>query len=248
MPTRTGRDFEPSIDELTSMPISHDYFMIDKKLTIGHIQAVFGECTVNLSQATLEKLLKKVQSDKEDAGHWGRNQVQRRMVENLQALGVNNVNTWRGLLKAWKADGSKQMANRMWNACYGLFDRDTGWQDDMENEYMTMKGYRYVSDADREKRGCFAKLFSSCKINSIKIINKVGRKSHGTEIRLKRTAEEIQKSTGGLFMKRKAGKTLGSFATVQGKNLYVPESVTEEQVVKAKTQIQNKIGDEVRVP
>ena len=117
----------------------------------------------------------------------------------------------------------------------------------MENRYMTIRGYRYVSEIDSGKRGCFAKLFSSCKINSVKIINKVGWKSHGTEIRLKRTAEEIQQSTGGIFMKRRVGKTLGCFAIVKGKKLYEPEEITEEQIDKSRNMIWKKVGEKVRV-
>ena len=59
----------------------------------------------------------------------------------------------------------------VWHSIYGGFDRKKNWMDKLETEYMGIMKLSY-NDKKGSNRGCFAKLFSICKSDVVKLMMK----------------------------------------------------------------------------
>ena len=219
----------PSKKNAKIRKVSIDYFIPDKDVTEAHVLAVFGRRTLNMSKAQLDELRLQVRSDKKDVVLWARMRIKEEIVSNLRKLGVA-VDGWNHMLNIWSEDGSLPMAAKMWSACYGMFDEQNDWARQLGGEYMKLRGFEYDethTDKNPAPKGCFAKLVSHCKSYCIKQVNRMGQRSHGTVIRVRRTQEE--RLAGGRYRKRKKGSALGGFAIINGEKKYNPDKIIDNE-------------------
>ena len=220
---------EPLYYDLINQPRAQNYFQVGRGMTVGHVQAVFGQRTVGASQNLLDALVRKVKNDKMEAKMWGLNEVQQQILKGYS----NSVRsdpttyTWKELMSKWSNDKEGRMTKRMWHACYGDFDERDGWDRDLELIYMEKNQLTYDKPLERRK-GCYSRMFSHCKSEAIKAINRIAERTHGNIIRMKRTSEEVESI--GRYKKRKKGTTLGGFCSRDGSaKPFNPESPYEKE-------------------
>lgn len=203
------------IADLHGHGIPWRYFLIDKRPTVQHVQQVFGEDLLDRTVEQLQELKEYVQAEKTDATSWGNVEVSHMIATHLVNQGLPNCATWAQVKKWWskKENGTVKNAKIMWRACFGSFDDLGGdWATRLETQYMKSKQWRYnVQNPSKNiRKGCFAMLFARCKVDKIKEINRWGNKTHGFEIILKRTKEDLEKTSK--WKKRKKGQVICAFA------------------------------------
>ena len=228
MPTLTPASEEyhgEIINRLHAQPISVNYFDPDRAVTTDHVKRIFGERALSLDDYGILALTEAVAKQKKGATQWGKQNVQNRIIANLQELGLVEVQSWKDVQDTHKDDVDGRLLATYWNACYGMFEgQHSDWELGMETKYMTeVVKFEYAPQekADghtSETKGCFARLFVRCKGASLSSLRAIGRNSHGNEFKLKRTKEEMVGATR--FKKRKKGETLGCFAVAKGEKLY----------------------------
>ena len=237
---------EEWIKNLHQSSLSRQYFPAEAKITVDHVRSVFGQETLNKSPEWLEALVTKVEQTREEARDWGTHKVGSRICLHMQEQGYGHVAVFKELLRTWKkSDGGLSITSAVWNAVYGRFDMEPEWALRMEDEYFRMKGFQYPDDRSRLK-GCFERLFHSCKNNLIKRINRHGKSTHNTTIRMKPTCSEITPSTR--FKKRIKGDTLGGFATIEGKTMHgVKEALDDQTKAETKPDEQTKTAKSIEL-
>jgi hypothetical protein len=205
--------------------ISKDYFPIDKKIDTEWTCSVYGERAIGKSPEQLEQLKSSLWQVRKDAQTWGTQKVKSVIANNARARGIA-CTTFKGLTSLWKKDSSSEFAAKLWFACYGDFDLTPRWEETLEEEYMADNDYYYKEEEECEededkptRKGCFARLFSHCKNDIIKGLNRStgGPKGHNGKIRMKLTKEEATAAKMDEKLKnkkRKKGTTKGCFFTL----------------------------------
>ena len=118
-------------------------------------------------------------------------------------------------------------------AVYGYFDENPRWEEAMERDYLKMNCLAFDDwvGGKAGPKGCVARLFSECKKEIIKAINRYGDGSHSGRIRMKRTPEEVLLL--GKYKKRKKGTTLGGFYSLSmDGDTVTPKEIVEQATVE----------------
>jgi hypothetical protein len=220
--------------------VSKNYFPIDKKIDIALACAAFGTDALAGSgkeRADPEQLQSRLFQVRKDAATWGTQRIKGQICQYARSKGIE-CSTFKGLVALWKKDSSEEFAAKLWFACYGAFDLAPKWEEDLEEEYMDLLGYQYDSESEddeengvnRARKGCFARLFSHCKNDIIKGLNRatIGAKGHGGTIRMKMTKEEADAARNDEKLKnkkRKKGHTKGNFFSLASKESSNPAKV-----------------------
>ena len=220
---------DPIYYDLIKRPIAQNYFQVGKGVTVGHVQAVFGQGTVGVSQEVLDALVRKVKHDKANAKQWGMQEVKENILRGYCSSVPSDpcTYTWKELMSKWAEDEGGDMVKRMWHACYGNFDDQHGWDKELERIYMDNNRLTYDKPLGKSK-GCYSRLFTHCKSETIKAINRIAERTHRNVIRMKRTSDEVKSM--GRYKKRKKGTTLGGFCSNHvGTKPFNPESPYERE-------------------
>ena len=211
-------------------PISRLLFKATGHVTLEHVKQVYGEKTIGMSDEELQDLLSEVIKAKKTATRFGHHTIVTMIVAYAKKAGYD-VSSWADLLDLFKTNGSKPFVADLWQACYGQFDDVPGWEVTLENEWMQKESLVYLDLVDakgRVPKGCYAALFSVCKNDKIKQMNRAGKSTHGGYIKLQRAKEEITEETRG--RKRTKGTTLGSFAVLGGENEFNPDEEIKKKM------------------
>ena len=92
---------------------------------------------------------------------------------------------------------------------------------------MKHHGLQYKEEEDGvSRKGCISRLFSEQRKQIIKSVNLYGKKTHGGQIKIKRTAEEIRET--GKTKRWKKGMTLGNFFTLDVGKVRKPSQVIQD--------------------
>lgn len=214
----TEAQLQAKIDDLHSEPISRQYFVTDKSVTVNHVRCSFGTRVSKYDAGSLQALASHVDSVKKDATTFGCQKVERQIVLNMRDLG-HDVMSWKNVLVLWKNNGDSETAACIWESVHGWFDKNQEWSTEWETEYMKLRNLAYKNT---NEKGCFARLFSACKCTRVKALNRASSKTHGGKIFLQRDPAEIDEGTK--FRKREKGTTLGAFAKDEnGDQLHNPK-------------------------
>ena len=186
------------------------WFPVGAKIDDRYVQQVMGTCTIGMSPEEIQKMVRQLKQDRDDARSWGKHKVESRVLSAFREFD-DSVQTMDQLRRRWRDNGNAEFAGALWMALYGAFDRSPGWAKELKEEYMKVAGFIYRRDEgnQKEREGCFQRLFAQVKVDLVKRLNGVGKAAHGGTIRLKRTLEEVSKETR--FLKRPKGKTMTKF-------------------------------------
>ena len=184
MSTQHGNNGVSTI--LSSKNISKYWFPVGKLVTVLYVKQVLGESGIGLTDEECASIKDKVESDRHQAHSWRKQKVEARVTTNAIKHGLDITN-FSGLQEKWRKDGSLAMVAVMFHIVYGDFDDTPRWEFDLETIYMNHYGLSYydVEKNQKEVKGCYAKLFTHCKNELVKNLNRVGFGSHGMLIRLK---------------------------------------------------------------
>ena len=230
---------------LRKEPFSPNLFHTDKAVTLEHIWTVFGERLLSFPPDDVELLRKEVGRLKKEATSWGHTKVERRIVDHLGILGYPELSQWRNVKENWKNDELGEFPPIYWKAFYGMFDTMSGWETELEREYLRdVLEMSYTASDDRTKvsirvilfvvtchhlltnsfsvfyntKGCFAKLFTRSKVRCIKQVNSLRK---DMQIRKNRMKEELTEDNRK--KRRKKGTALGAYAVVKGTKMFAPD-------------------------
>ena len=225
--------------------ISRIFFHPDKDVTVAHVQQVWGDKSIHMTQDELEESVARIRTAKKNATACGHNEVGNTMVSYMQELGYK-VACWSELIEKFKGRGDAVFLLHLWDAAYGQYDDMKRWPVKMEEDWMCNHNLEYlglVGKNGRPPKGCFARLYSICKCDMIKKLNRAGKSAHGGEICLQRSKQEIEK--GGKGRKRKKGMSLGACATVKGVELFHTEETTHQRHKRLKREQGIKFHEEL---
>ena len=192
---------------------SRQHFPVGGKIDDGHIRQLHGMETKKWGHKEFKKAVSELQLERKNARSWAKQKVESKILDAIRQQNVN-VQTFRGLCKEFKKNGSTDFAARLWNASYTTFDNKINWEILLEEEYMEMSFLGYdepdkTENGNNMTKGCYARLFLDVKKETIKTLNRAGASSHGGTIRMKRTSKEVKEQ--GKFKKRAKGMTNGQF-------------------------------------
>ena len=173
--------------------ISRQFFPVGVKIDKGYVKQLHGLESQAWDEATLKKIILDLQRQRADAKTWGKQELESRIVQEMKRYGVA-ISTMMALKTQFRENSSPVFAARLWMAVYGYFDENPRWEQAMESDYLKMNCLAYDDWVGGDKgppKGCVARLFSECKKEIIKAINRYGDGSHSGRIRMKRTKEEV---------------------------------------------------------
>jgi hypothetical protein len=194
---------------LNSKVLSRYWFPVGQEINYDWVKAVCGVKVYGWTEQDVNSIVNKMKKDKTDVYSWAKGQIESKITSNIRLMGVD-VSSWDSLKTLFKTNKSPEFAAKLWQACYGDFD-ETGWELELESKYMLMKGWTYeeTSSPTKPRKGCLAHEITRCKCELLKAINKVGKRAHGGQIRVKRRGEEVNRTDKQ--KRRKKGTTLGCF-------------------------------------
>jgi len=233
---------EDRVTELFSQPLHPELFQPASAVTEGHVLSAFGNVTVGLPREVIDALVERVQSIKTNVRSWGLHQVRSKIVLYFnQSSPGGSYCTIGQVADYWKENGTVEAAAKLWYACYGAFDKEPGWEKELERKYMEISSFTYRL-TDNRKKGCFARTIGQRKLDIIKMINRASETTHEGVIRMKRLPDEIDEKTK--FKKRKKGTTLGGFVKLDGQVKYEPQQVVVDTSVVHETEKKKVRGKE----
>ena len=232
MIANTDESIEDRVTQLISQPLHPELFQPASAVSQAQVLSAFGNVTVGLPKDVIVALVKKVQEIKTDVRSWGLHQVRSKIVKHFnQTSPGGSYCTIGRVADYWNDNGTVEAAAKLWYACYGAFDKEPGWEKELERKYMEISSYTYRL-TDNRKKGCFARTIGQRKSDIIKMINRASETTHHGVIRMKRLPDEIDEKTK--FKKRKKGTTLGGFVKLDGQVKYEPHQVVVTSVVNEK--------------
>ena len=182
------------------------------KLTIEHAK----QCMFPGENATVEQKLSDLESLKNDAKEWFRNELSKLMVaeiqdQNLTLKIIKNdttmtvpVRNFEDFLEKVEQDSSDEMMKIIFEVSHGFFDRKSDWQTVLEDIYMKEFNFQYADISTHthksKGKGCFEILCCGEKTELVKRIQRAGKRSHGKYITL-----ELPRRSNGGYKKRKLG-------------------------------------------
>lgn len=164
-------------------------------------------------------LTRAVKEMRKEAITFGLQWVESTIVRHALKMGFKCLSSWKSISNCWKGNKSGSFSPYLFELLYTQFDKQPGWENNLEDNYMELKKYKYKHQ-DKPMKGSFARVFRWCLNLRIKNIRDLGTKHHGNEIRKKRFTDEITEKTK--YKKRKQGETLGCFAVIAGERKYNP--------------------------
>ena len=147
-----------------------------------------------------------------------------RALTYVKNLGVD-VSSMKELKSKFAEDGSTLFAAKVWAACYNPFEND--WELEGEKECLAAMNLTY-KESEEEVKGCFARLFVDEKKEMCKAINKATTATHGGQIRMKRTKEEVSRL--GVHKKRKKGTVVGGWYSLAIDDLMGPAEILQKEL------------------
>ena len=155
---------------------------------------------------------------KADALGWATAKVNEKICGRMMQLG-HDTPTWRALIRKTKSVEPTELVDFMihlWDACYGQFDLQYGWEASLEDEFMEMRGFSYAPSSSN-KKGCIAKTITVAKTGRVKAINHCCSEQHGMKVNKSRSKSQMRAEGVSRFKKRPKGETLGCGFIVDGR-------------------------------
>jgi hypothetical protein len=135
-----------AITQITlTQTVSKKYFPVQKAIGYDYVRSVFGEATINKADRDLDPIKDRLWQVRKDAKGWGSHRVESMIHAHAVRQGILAAN-YKGLRAVWRKDGTKEFAAKLWMSCYGDFDEQQGWERELEEEYMGLRGYEYEPD------------------------------------------------------------------------------------------------------
>jgi hypothetical protein len=190
--------------------ISRQYFPVGGKIDEGYVKQLYGESSIRWGEKEFTRVIAELKGERTNARTWGKQKVESMVMASMKVQRVN-IHTMTGLKTEFKNDSSPEFAAKLWNGCYRSFDDAPNWEIQSETEYMQMNclAYNDLKEGETETKGCIARLFVDVKKEVVKALNRSTVLTHGGQIWMKRTPEEVVSQ--GRYKKRKKGTTNSSF-------------------------------------
>lgn len=197
--------------------IIRNFFPVDRKVSANFVRGVFGSELLHIQDDDDDEVLQRIETVtalRLDVRRWATMEVQRKMVEAVHQCGRSHVTTWKQLVEFWRKNDISECAAIMWQVCYGSFDARPDWDQVLEREYMSMNNLTYRQpdvggNWDTMPKGCIARQIAGQKNILVKALNNAAKKTHGMQLTISRSAEEI--TSKNRYRKRKKGACLTSF-------------------------------------
>ena len=166
------------------------------------------------SKKEIKELIELCYHEKKAVIDYGFACVEAEIVELLRATGVPAEN-YKASVKVFESDKEGNFIQNFAYAYYYGWDSHPSWQEDFENDYMILKGWKYESPTP-STLGCIAKLMSHCKNERVKQLNKRGGRMHGNKIRLQRLKDEVTDKKKAVKRKKGEPNPEGTFVIIGG--------------------------------
>jgi hypothetical protein len=160
-----------------------------KHLTLTHVHQILG--FGNHSTDVISRTLYDLRLLKKDVREWAGNQIKSKMAEIARATGSTpqEIMSYSDL-KEWWSDTTNQKNDEakqsLYNCIYGFFEDNKGWEDELEELYMTKFHFQYNEESKKtmqeqcrrkgyQLKGCIARNISMVKQELVKQVQKAGR-------------------------------------------------------------------------
>lgn len=216
--------------------ISRQYFPVGGKIDEGYVKQLYGEASIWWGEKEFTSAIAELKGERTNARTWGKQKVESMVMAAMKVQGVK-IHTMTGLKTEFRNDGSPEFAAKLWNGCYRSFDDAPNWENEAETEYMLMNclAYHALKEGETETKGCIARLFVDVKKEVIKALNRSTVLTHGGQIRMKRTPQEVVSQ--GKYKKRKKGTTNSSFYSLAIGGDVSPSKVLAEYLLTNKVSL-----------
>ncbi len=195
-----------------------------KRINDDYVMQLYGLDTQSWTKEQFAEAVGNITRIRTEARSYAKGHCESRALTYVKNLGVN-VSSMKELKRKFAEDGSTLFAAKVWAACYNPFEND--WELEGEKECLAAMNLTYNESGARVK-GCFARLFVDEKKEMCKAINKATRGTHGGQIRMKRTKEEVNRL--GVHKKRKKGTVVGGWYSLAIDDLMGPGEILQQEL------------------
>jgi len=204
--------------------VSHSVFPVGKRINEDYVMQLYGMETQSWTKEQFAEAVENITRIRTEARSYAKGHCESRALTYVKNLGVD-VSSMKELKRKFAEDGSTLFAAKVWAACYNPFEND--WELEGEKECLAAMNLTYKESVTRVK-GCFARLFVDEKKEMCKAINKATVATHGGQIRMKRTREEVNRL--GVHKKRKKGTAVGGWYSLAIDDLMGPGEILQREL------------------
>lgn len=170
--TENNDDAPPSAGKV----VSQFYLPVETKISEQHVRFVLGEDGINMTIDQIQAEQEALEKARDETRCWAKHQITRVIMAEVKKQGFRALNLAQ-FGREWRDDGSNTNAKKVWECCFGVFERDPLWARKLEKMYMHVINTSYFEG--KRRKGCFEQLITHVKNNLVKNLNKVAAKSHG---------------------------------------------------------------------
>jgi hypothetical protein len=207
--------------------VSRSLFPVGKRINDDYVMQLYGLETQTWTKEQFTEAVENITTIRTEARSYAKGHCESRALTYVKNLGVN-VSSMKELKRKFAEDGSTLFAAKVWAACYNPFEND--WELEGEKECLAAMNLTYKEAGGERLKGCFARLFVDIKKEMCKAINKATLATHGGQIRMKRTKEEVVRL--GVHKKRKKGTVVGGWYSLAIDDLMGPGEILQKELQK----------------
>ena len=179
------------------------YFPINTKVTANHASAELGRSGIHPTPQLINKTIEEIVAARGAVKAWARHQLQQMMFVEATRQGLTHgprkakVKSMKDIMAAFREDGSEAQLQQIWEVAFGTFDRNPGWAKKLADEFMSDRGWMYITEnlPANKKKYCVEQEISLIKVELVKGLNKAVALTHGKTVRISRFKEEITEET-----------------------------------------------------
>ena len=148
-------------------------------------------------------MIEKIERARRSVASWARMQICQIMFEEATKQHLTcgptrrKVKSFRDITACFKEESSDDHLQKIWEVCFGTFDRQPGWAKRLSDEFMSISGWVYTLDnvPAKKRTYCVEQQISLVKVELIKSMNKSVLLTHGRTVRISRFKQEITQET-----------------------------------------------------
>ncbi len=196
------------IDNNGKRLISKSRFAIQRRNTHDDVRCIFHEACQGKSNSEIEHLLNILNNEKREVARVGRKMWRTIILKKAIHCNLKRydkpemvVSSLKHIRELWTnahvpSDGKsaeeclQDTYEVLYTCCYADTDQDPFFVDKMEAKLLERFNLGYLSNSKTSK-GCFHRLLSDVRTQIMFSLNRGAKKSHGQQIRSKRTAKEL---------------------------------------------------------